>query len=169
MNNKFWTEAEIAILVNLTSQGSSLRKNMHLLPGRTLNAALYKSKNLKPDEISIARRLQLLMQDGKERTARQIADSLGMTARAVKMYLRDAIAPGTYQWAHVARIKSDYKTVVYAFGPGENVDYESEQFDDVPDADLDARFRAPARWWPAADAVVVAAMQAMVSCGRAAA
>ncbi|SAL26037.1 hypothetical protein AWB73_01975 [Caballeronia turbans] len=169
-----WTHEELRILRGLKERGAVLKKHMHLLPGRTYEAAVYKQTHMAIKPISTSQRVRNLLSDGVERTAREIADTLGLARKTVSDLMRPATDPRGNQWAHVSRITESYPQLVYAIGPGENARYgdavsaklaEEEESDDV----LDARYRSNAAWWPRADRVVVSAMNAMICAGRAAA
>ncbi|WP_250538683.1 MULTISPECIES: hypothetical protein [unclassified Caballeronia] len=162
-----WTDTEIAMLIGIKKRGATLKDNMHLLPGRSYGATVYKAHGLDMHSISATRRIQLLMQDGKERTAREIGELIGLDRKSVNEYMRVAVTPGASQWAHVARVEGLHRKSVYVYGPGENAE-RPESLEEMSDKQLDALHRSAGAWWPYGDPVLMSAMSAMVTAGRAA-
>ncbi len=167
MKGEKWTDAEIAILIGIKKGGGALKNSMHLLPGRSYGATVYKARGLDMHSISATRRIQLLMQDGKERTAREIGELIGLDRKSVNEYMRVAVTPGPSQWAHVARVEGMYRKSVYAYGPGTNAE-RPDSIEEMTDKQLDALHRSAGAWWPYGDPVLMSAMSAMVTAGRAA-
>ncbi|BBP95947.1 hypothetical protein BSFA1_10760 [Burkholderia sp. SFA1] len=165
MSGSRWTEAEIAILAEIKRSGASLKNSMHLLPGRSYDAAEGRSRGMKLPSITAAGRIQLAMQDCKERTAREIGELVGLDRKSVSEYMRVAVTPGPNQWAHVARVEGAYRACVYVYGPGENAE-RPDSIEALSDAQLDAMHRSSGKWWPHGDPTVMSAMVAMVKVGR---
>ncbi|WP_175980036.1 hypothetical protein [Caballeronia zhejiangensis] len=168
MSGVRWTKAEVAILAQIKKSGASLKNSMHLLPGRSYDAAEARARGMKRPAVPATRRIQLAMQDGKERTAREIGELVGLDRKSVNEYMRVAVTPGPNQWAHVARVEGLYRKSIYVYGPGVNAE-RPDSIEDLSDAQLDAMHRSSGSWWPLADQVVIAAMSAMCFVGRAAA
>lgn len=166
MSGTKWTDAEIAILSQIKKSGVSLKRSMHLLPGRTYKAAEVRSRGMRRHVVPATRRIQLAMQDGKERTAREIAELVGLDRKSINEYMRVAVTPGPNQWAHIARVEGLYRKSVYVYGPGKNAE-RPESIEELSDAQLDAMHRSAGNWWPIADQVVISAMSAMCFVGRA--
>ncbi|MCP3721750.1 hypothetical protein M3I53_01185 [Paraburkholderia sp. CNPSo 3272] len=117
---------------------------------------------------STASRVAALIEDGVERTRKQIADVILRSSKTVQTALNELSREGSMQMIHVCR--RDGNTFVYVNGPGKNV--ATKTWRDPARAARRARSRnvseAAGAWWKAADPVLTESMRRMVSMGRAA-
>jgi predicted ATP-grasp superfamily ATP-dependent carboligase len=117
---------------------------------------------------STASRVAALMEDGVERTRKQIANVILRSSKTVQTALNELSREGPMQLIHVCR--RDGNTFVYVNGPGKNV--ATKTWRDPARAARRARStevsEAAGTWWKAADPVITQSMFRMVSMGRAA-
>jgi len=117
---------------------------------------------------STASRVAELMEDGIERTRKEIAEAILRSSKTVQTALNELSREGSMQLIHVCR--RDGNTFVYVNGPGKNV--ATKTWRDPARAARRARSRkvseAAGTWWKAADPVITQSMFRMVSMGRAA-
>lgn len=130
-----------------------------------------------------------LMEDGKERSARQVAKALKCDRQHVRDIFAGLIKRGL---AHVPRYGA-WRAQIFKLGPGINaepppfqaplavrerqrlINRGSRAAKPAPqpkpeptDREIDERYRCPATWWTPADPAVVGAMVAMVRSAHAA-
>jgi hypothetical protein len=168
----YWSDDEIAILRDIMSTGKSLKKNMHRLPGRTHFGASTKCTEMQIKRHTMEMRILAAMADGKARTAEALAVEIAVTRKHVASMLFALSVPGDDQSVHVVSASETRRRVpVYVVGKGENrlwfVPKAHQRDVAQSEAAKDKKYRAEARWWPHADLVVVASINAMVHAGRA--
>lgn len=126
---------------------------------------------------SIPDRILQLLADGKPRTTSEIAAEIKASDSKVGNFVRIARVPDETQQIR-AFDKGGYKgSVRYVLGKGENVYLRPApvtyaKLAALPDeilteAQLDAKYRGYARWWPTPDVVVLKSFDAMVRGARA--
>jgi DNA-binding CsgD family transcriptional regulator len=124
---------------------------------------------------TIAERIRLLMADGEPRASADIAAKIGGSNSKVGQYLRIAREPGAKQEIHAVDKGGYMGAVRYVIGKGENIcmspapatlaQMAARSDDEMTDAELDAKHRGLARWWPKPDVLVLSAMDSMVRMG----
>jgi hypothetical protein len=129
--------------------------------------------------------IRVLMCDGIGRTAREIVEATGLTRTFTSDILR---ALGSSHDVHIVDWAVGPTAAIFAWGAGENaarpeptsqsayragrrarLALAKENIDEIDDEVLDEAFRNKATWWPRADPVVIASINAMVHAGRASA
>lgn len=170
---RVWTNEEIETMAEILMSGKSLKRNMHRLPGRSYSAASTKCLDAGIRYPKVIERVSDLMEDGKQRTAMEIAKLLSIPRKRVADALRHAVRPGDRQSMHVCGMSANRKHLLFVIGEGVNFNASPEEIAKQIEADdereQDRRYRSQAKWWPRADVVVVEAMNAMVHAGRTAA
>ncbi|MEX3691864.1 hypothetical protein AB3X91_08980 [Paraburkholderia sp. BR14263] len=115
---------------------------------------------------SVAARLADLMEDGVERTAKEIGEALNRSRKTVQTALHELSREGGMQQIHICR--RDGNTLVYVNGPGKNVAVKTwrdpaRAARRVRNAESHAQTEESAEL---ADVVLVECMRRMVSFGR---
>ncbi|CAN7610127.1 hypothetical protein LJR034_004674 [Caballeronia sp. LjRoot34] len=168
-----WTKDEIETMRNIVMSGKSLKRNMHLLPGRSYVAASTRCLSAGIRFPKVIERILMLMSDEVPRTAVEISKLLGLPRKSVSDALRHAVHPDDLQSMHVCGLSVERKYLLYVIGEGTNVNWKPSKTENRVISDrereMDQRYRAKAMWWPRADPVVVASINAMVHAGRASA
>jgi hypothetical protein len=174
MTCKDWSPEEIETLRQIMSSGMSLKKNMHLLPGRSYGSAGQQCTKYGIKHASVETRVLRVMADGKTRLATKLAAEIGASRTSVSDVLHDLSMPGDEQRVHVCGFTEGGRPhLIYVIGRGVNEQTRAParkkpiEIDD--EAELDRLYRSNAAWWPHADPVVIASINAMVHAGRAAA
>lgn len=167
---KPWTAAEKAIVKKIVEGKLSLRKNMHLLPGRPYCTAKEKAAAYRPG----SNRVELvvgILADGVPRTSKQIAKELNLERKSISDALRHIVEPGDTQRAHICGVTDGKPCNIYVIGQGANIETGAARPKgprlEKSDAELDRIYRSGAYWWPDADSVVINSINAMVNAGRA--
>jgi hypothetical protein len=166
-----WTEEEIATLRDIMLTTGSLRKNLNRLPGRSYFAASTKCTELGIRRHTTEERVLSAMEDGKNRTALELAPLTHASRKHVAEILSTLSAPGQNQRVHVTGTTKEQRSVpIFKIGKGKNnlrfIPNAHRGASNDPEALLDKKHRSSGRWWPNSDPVVMDAMAAMVHAGR---
>lgn len=183
-----WTEEESRILVEIFNSPETFDAQADKLPSKSIEniqqtgriRGLKKAVRPKGHE-----QVRALMADGVCRTTREICEQSGLTmgsTRDVLRLLRKSRDIHVVDWAR------EPTAPIFAWGTGEDASrpeptpmqeyrnrrrairaLEKQGFDEIADEVLDAQFKSKAEWWPRADLVVIASINAMVQAGRSAA
>jgi hypothetical protein len=181
-----WTEEENLILVEIFGSPETFDEQAYKLPSKTIEniqqtGRIRGLKKVMP--LPAPEQIRALMADGVCRTTREIFEQSGLTLGCTRDVLR---LFRKSRDIHVVDWACRPTAPIFAWGAGEDaarpepttmqayrnrrraaIALEKEGFDEIADEVLDAQFKSKAEWWPRADPVVIASINAMVHSGRA--
>lgn len=167
---KRWTKEEIEVLKAICAAPGTMKSKMHALPGRSYYTIKEKARQLELNKERVSVAILDLLADGKPRTIRQICETLERPNRTVTPALTRLCTPGISQQTHIVDSNGTCGSRRFVIGKGQNACLLKKV---VParkrvssETRADREYRAKAAWWPHADPVVIASINAMVHAGR---
>lgn len=180
-----WSEEENLILVEIFGSPETFEEQAYKLPTKTIvniqqTGRIRGLKKVMP--LPAHEQVRVLMSDGVCRTTREIFEKTDLTLASTRDVLR---LFKKSRDIHIVDWARGPTAPIFAWGAGEDaarpepttmqayrarrraaIALEKEGFDEIADEVLDAQFKSKAEWWPRADPVVIASINAMVHAGR---
>lgn len=175
-----WTDVELAMLEKIAGEPGTLISKISRIPTRSYGQIKVQAQKLGLSRARAADLIRELMGDQKARTAKEIALAIDRSEKLVKFVLGNTTVSGPNHEYHLVEPSGSHKARRYVIGNATEApvgrsacvaSLPTRQVIEgrsiaVSEWRLEARDRAQAQWWPAADGVVVGAMNAMVIAGR---
>jgi hypothetical protein len=175
-----WPEEHKQILRSIFASDKTVKELAHLLPMYSVEGIYRKGLKMglvKRSESTVLERITDLMSDGRARTTAEVMAATNAKKSFVGDILQKLVRKGEM---HISEYAGSRTSPVFKLGAGQNAER--------PPAKTQAEYRAgyragcsavrtaaprdedvsPASWWPWADPVVVASINAMVHAGRSA-
>lgn len=168
-----WLDHEDETLIKIYASSESVPSQAHRLPGRTLDAIGKRASVLKLVKVKIAPLvvIRTALEDGVSRTAIELAEVTGIRSKFILELLRRARAE---DWFHIEAYVGKHQAMRFVIGPGEDAkrppkasscEFTQGERRKLSDREIDELYRLHDPSWPAADLLVVHAVNAMVRIG----
>lgn len=168
-----WLDHEDETLIKIYASPESVPSQAHRLPGRTIDAIGKRASVLKLVKLKIAPldMIRMALEDGVSRTAIELADVTGIRSKFILELLRRARAEN---WFHIDGYVGKHRAMRFVIGSGDDAERprttsscELTQVErrSLSDREIDEQYRLLDPSWPAADLLVVHAVNAMVRAG----